>query len=280
MRIENQDVLSDRLEEVVKALAFDERYKESLNFLTGFLDEFELYDFEEAKEHLADGLHDADGAYPMHPEVAKLIIDIYDDGVDAGNADFMCNLGALYYSGRAGEQSYEKAAYYYEKADKAGNRQATENLGYIYYYGRTGVKDYEKAFKCFVKSALCGYICSLYKVGDFYKNGYYVDKDPEEAFTIYSQCYKMMTDDDLPHVGADVYMRLGDCLYKGFGVKKDLIAALHFMSLAEGFFYQRLMDGDFYQKRNLEHVHDVLARIREEIDTELLPDYSWTGYYK
>jgi hypothetical protein len=38
------------------------------------------------------------------------------------------------------------------------------------------------------------------------------------------------------------------------------------------------MEGDFYQKRNLEHVLDVLTKIRKEISTEVLPDLSWAGY--
>ena len=63
--------------------------------------------------------------------MAKLITDIYLNLIEDGDAEAMNDLGALYYTGRAGEQDYEKAAYYYDMADKAGNRQATENLGYI-----------------------------------------------------------------------------------------------------------------------------------------------------
>lgn len=278
MRIESIEALAKRLDEVIDAVSKDQRYVESLETLTDIRDELDLYDLDENKEHLSMGLHEADGAYPMHPDVARLIIDIYEDGIENESADAMCDLGSLYYTGRAGEQNYEKAAYYYDMADKAGNRQATENLGYIYYYGRTGQRDYEKAFKFFVKGALDGHLRSLYKVGDFYKNGYYVEKDPKEAFRIYNHCGEMLTEESGPLVGADVYMRLGDCFYEGFGVEKDLLVAQRLMSSAEGMFYQRLMEGDFYQKRNLEHVLDVLAKIRKEIRTEVLPDLSWAGY--
>ena len=71
---------------------------------------------------------------------------------------------------------------------------------------------------------------------------------------------------------------VGNCYKNGFGVEKDLLVAQRLMSSAEGMFYQRLMEGDFYQKRNLEHVLDVLAKIRKEISTEVLPDLSWAGY--
>ena len=39
------------------------------------------------------------------------MIDIYEDGIENESADAMCDLGSLYYTGRAGEKNYEKAAY-------------------------------------------------------------------------------------------------------------------------------------------------------------------------
>ena len=162
--------------------------------------------------------------------------------------------------------------------EKKDDPQYANTLGYIYYYGRTGKTDYEKAFKYFVKGALDGHLRSLYKVGDFYKNGFYVDKDPKEAFAIYGHCTEMMTDEAVPLVGADVYMKMGDCLFEGIGVEKDLLAAQRFMNMAENLFYRRLMEGDFYQKKNLEHVIDTEAKIRKKIAEELLPDLSWAGY--
>lgn len=278
MRIENVEALAERIDEAIDKVSRDERYVGSLEVLVDVKGQLDICDFDENKEQLCMGLHDADGACPMHPEVARLLIDIYEDGIENKDPDAMCNLGSLYYTGRAGEQDYEKAAYYYHMADMAGNRQATENLGYIYYYGRTGQKDYEKAFKYFVKGALDGHLRSLYKVGDFYKNGYYVEKDPVEAFRIYERCTNMMTDAAAPQVGADIYMRMGDCFYSGSGVERNLLAAQRFMSAAEGMFYKRLADGDFYQKRNLEHVLDVLEKIRHEVREEILPDLSWAGY--
>ncbi len=275
------EVLKQRMEEAIAEVGKDERYVESLEAIKDIFYEQKMYDLknmDDIKDNLCARLHEADGAYPMHPCVARLLIDIYEDGVDNKNADSMCDLGSLYYTGRAGEQDYKKAAYYYEMADKGGSRQGTENLGYIYYYGRTGEKDYEKAFKCFLKGALDGHIRSLYKIGDFYRNGYFVDSDLKEAFIIYNRCAETMTEDAIPLVGADVFMRLGDCYYEGLGVEKDLLTAQRFMSLAENLFYRRLKEGDFYQKSNLEHVLDVLGKIRKEMIEDSLPDLSWAGY--
>ncbi len=278
MNIKSKDDLLMRIDNAIYALSDNEKYTETLGVLKDVRYEIDIYNFDESKEHLAEGLHKADEAHIMHGVIAELLIAIYLDGIENGDADSMCNLGALYYTGRAGVQDYDKAAKYYHMADKAGNSQATENLGYIYYYGRTGEPDYKKAFNYFVKGAVIGKLRSLYKIGDFYKNGYYVEKDPKEAFRIYDHCVDMLSDESIPEVGADVYMRMGDCFYKGFGVEKDLLIALRFMNTAENLFYSRLMDGDFYQKSNLNHVLEVESAIRKEIGEELIPDLSWAKY--
>ena len=232
MKIKTTKELADRVEKAIDAVAVDERYVESLEILKAVPAIIDDDILGELKEKLAGQLHDADGVYPMHPEVAALVMDIYRDGIENENADAMCDLGALYYTGRAGEQDYEKAAYYYDMADKAGNRQATENLGYIYYYGRTGAPDYEKAYHYFIKGALDGHLRSLYKIGDFYRNGYYVKEDWKEAFRIYEHCVEIMPSEAVSVMGADIYVRMGDCYYKGIGVEKDLLLAHRFMSLA------------------------------------------------
>ncbi len=280
MRIENFEDLHKAIISVHEALAKTEDYPESAEKIEYWL-EFadELYeDFLEAGMDIASTLHEADGALPLHPAVAELLTSIYEKGVEKGDSEAACDLGSLYYTGRAGTQDYEKAAHYYHIADKGGDRQATENLGYIYYYGRIGKRDYEKAFNYFIKGAFDGHLRSLYKVGDFYKNGYYVEKDEKEAFRIYQQCVKMVSDESAPLVGADIYMRMGDCFFEGCGVDKDMIAASKFLSAAENMFYVRLMEGDFYQQKNLEHVLERLSEIRKIIKEEMLPDLSWSGY--
>lgn len=96
-------------------------------------------------------LHNADVTEILPKEVAELIIEIYLEEITNDNPEAMTNLGPLYYTGRCGEQNYEKAVKYYTMADKHGERQATENLGYCYYYGRTGEVDYKKSVSLFCK---------------------------------------------------------------------------------------------------------------------------------
>lgn len=243
-KINSIEELLERVTRVLETVEKDDRYRQSIAILSDILENDGNIDdnLENVEMYLAGELHDADGEFPMHPEIVYLLFDIYEDCIERGNAAAMCDMGSLYYTGRAGEQNYEKA------------------------------------FKYFVKGALDGHLRSLYKIGDFYKNGFYVEKDPKEAFTIYARCTETMTDEAVPSVGADVYMRMGDCLFEGIGVEKDLLAAQRFMNMAENLFYRRLMEGDFYQKKNLKHVIETEAKIRKQIAEELLPDLSWAGY--
>jgi len=220
---------------------------------------------------IAHMLHDADSTLPMHILVAKFCLEVYFDEYANGNFDAACDLGSLFYTGRAGEQNYAKALEYYTIAADGGCRQAQENLGYCYYYGRDVEKDYEKAFHYVLLGALDGHLRSLYKIGDFYKNGYYVKKNEKEAFYIYERCADTMSDDAIGRVGADVYMRLGECYYKGIGTEVDLDCALRLYQMAEGLFYIRLREGDYMIKGCLDGVIKAEEEVRKLL-RESMPD--------
>lgn len=58
---------------------------------------------------IADLLCEADGAKQLFPSVAAFLMETYEEQVKEGNPDAACNIGAMYYTGRIGEQSYRKA---------------------------------------------------------------------------------------------------------------------------------------------------------------------------
>ena len=224
---------------------------------------------------ISEELQFADASKRMPMCIAKFIIKIYKNEIEFGNSDAACNLGALYYTGRAGIQSYLKAIKYYKIAADSGNEQAQENLGYCYYYGRDTKVDYEKAFNYFALGAFSGRICSLYKIGDMYRNGCYVERNHDEAFRIYSRCMDAMEDSQIPLFGADVMMRIGDCYFEGIGTEVDYNISLRYYQTAECLFFERLKTGDFMIKDCYDKVisrqDEARKRLREE-----LPDYSWT----
>lgn len=229
-----------------------------IGFLKNISDEIseeeypEIYDILDAKvdfddgvlycseEYLTDLLHEADGAKRLPKSVADFLIKSYSERMENGDADAACDIGALYYTGRCGEQSFKKALEYYTISANGGCRQAQENLGYCYYYGRDTEVDYEKAFHFFALGAFDGHLRSLYKIGDMYRNGYYVKKNEKEAYQIYKRCEETMTDSAVGFVGADVMMRLGDCYFGGIGTDVDYKSALKCYQEAERLFYERL----------------------------------------
>lgn len=223
---------------------------------------------------LADELCKADGAKLLPTEVATLIAEIFLEEIELGNVYAMTDFGSLYYTGRIGEQSYEKAVEYYTMADRLGERQATENLGYCYYYGRLGEVDYEKAFHYFVKGALDNHLNSLYKIGDMYRYGYYVDKDEAEAYRIYEHCYNQMTNYCAELIGADICKRMGDVYFYGIGTAVNYYLALKYYQESERYFYGKIRDGDFFARKGLCEVLERLSEIREVLLRDL-PRYEW-----
>lgn len=223
---------------------------------------------------IAQQLHEMDGTKQLPESVKKFLVTVYEGEMNCGNADAACDLGSLYYTGRAGEQDYTKAIKYYRIAADGGCRQAQENLGYCYYYGRDTEVDYKKAFHYFALGAFDGHIRSLYKIGDMYRNGYYVEKNESEAFYIYCRCADTMNGDALSFVGADVMMRMGDCYFEGTGTEINYKVALEYYQKAERLFYERLIEGDFMIKGCYEKVIERQTEARERL-SEALPDFDW-----
>ena len=217
----------------------------------------------------AFALMDCDRGQPMAKSVADLLIMVFSYEGERGNDDALLDLGVLYYDGRAGEQSYEKAVKYYERAASLGNLIALENLGYCHYYGRSIPVDHEKAFLCFVKCALTGMPNALYKAGDMYRYGQFVEKDENAAWQLYRQAEKNLSERERRRVGADVYRRLGDCLLDGIGTEPDIDEALRTYQESEQLFYVKLRDGDPFSRPGLAHVLEMQAECRRRIEAAL-----------
>ena len=269
----NSKELYRRLNDTLSNIS-EEDYPEIYNIIENELDFSDETVYEEAY-NIAGELHEADGTKILPECVADFIIDVYTDELNSGNVNAACDIGSLYYTGRAGEQNYKKAVEYYTIAADGGCRQAHENLGYCFYYGRDMPVDYKKAFHYFALGAFDGHLCSLYKIGDMYRNGYYVDKNEVEAFRIYMHCAQGLNEDNIHLVGADIMMRLGDCFFKGIGTEVDNKQALKYYQLAEQMYYERLESGDFLIKNCYKHVLKNQEEARQRLN-DVLPGYEWT----
>ncbi len=77
MKIKTKEDLLKMIDKVLGTVSKDERYPESANALQMAKENAEYEDLGGLEDMLCRELHEADAAYPMHPEVAKLITDIY-----------------------------------------------------------------------------------------------------------------------------------------------------------------------------------------------------------
>ena len=229
---------------------------------------------EEQLRLVADKLLEADGTEEMLPSAAQFVEFVFSDAAAAGDGEAANSLGAFFYNGRGGTQDYVKAEHFYQLAAKNGSRQAVENLGYIYYYGRNGEPDYEKAFHCFAKGAFDGHLRSLYKIGDMYRYGYYVEKDEAEAFHIYEHCMQTLNENSMPEVGADIFMRMADCMWESIGVQQNPDFALVLYQQAERLFTERLRNGDPLIRANYQKCVDRQSAVRAAVQATL-PKFGW-----
>ena len=207
---------------------------------------------------------------PMPQRVRELIEGILLQGIEQGSGVAACNLGALYYSGEIGEQSYAKAMEYYQIGAEAGNEKAIENLGYCYYYGRDCDIDYQKAFECFSKGAFTGRTISLYKIGDMYRNGYYVEKNEKEACRIYSYCIDIINNnkEEAAQSDADVYVRYAECLLNGIGCEPDTMVALYWAQRAEYAFRERELRDEMFARQGIEWAMKLVSQCRNNMDSK------------
>ena len=83
-----------------------------------------------------------------------------------------------------------------------------------------------------------------------------------------------MTDDSIDLCGADVYIRMADCLFEGIGTARDLRGALCFYQTAERLFYDRLLSGDFMIQKQYQKCVDRQQGAKERLQQDI-PNYAW-----
>ena len=99
-----------------------------------------------------------------------------------GNVNAQYTLGGYYFLGSNGvEQSYSKAAYWWEKAAEQGHGDAQFNIGVCYYEGNGIKQSYSKAIYWYKKAAEQGNSDAQYNIGVCYYNGDGVEQSKTKA---------------------------------------------------------------------------------------------------
>ena len=179
------------------------------------------------------------------------------------------NLGTFYYKGDVVGQDYRKAFYLYKIAADAGERRAICNCGYCFYYGRHQETDYEEAHRYFALGALLYDDANcLYKLGDLYLNGYGVPKNEAYAFLLYDRAYGIASESEEDRFCiADVRLRIGKCLLRGVGVRKDAERAHGALAAALTGFYARRKT-DIFAAGLIGAAKALLAEAQQALDRE------------
>lgn len=103
----NSKELYRRLNDILSNIS-EEDYPEIYNIIENEMDFSDEEVYEDAY-NIAGELHEADGTKILPECVADFIIDVYTDELNSGNVNAACDIGSLYYTGRAGEQNYKKS---------------------------------------------------------------------------------------------------------------------------------------------------------------------------
>lgn len=190
-------------------------------------------------------------------------------GTDAGDGACANELGALYYTGDIVEQSYQKAAEYYELAAQAGYVQAMVNLGYIHEYGRLGAADPHKAYMYYsFAAAVYDSSEALYKMGDMFAAGRGVDANGRAALTLWQRALDNAADPENRGQAAfriaQVLADEGTCAE--LGIEFDPLMALQLFQTAEVGLRISVQQGLTYYEKRLQQAIDGQQRARELLD--------------
>lgn len=110
----------------------------------------------------------------------------YSSAAEAGNASAMLELGWMFQHGQFVQQSYERAAEWYQKAVNAGlKKSAGYLLANLYRNGNGVAMDLEKAFDLYLDSAMEVFPPAMFEVAEMYRLGNGVDRNQNESLGWY-----------------------------------------------------------------------------------------------
>lgn len=144
----------------------------------------------------------------------KDAIEYYQQAAEKGNVEAMLELAYTYQYALAGEENFEEANKWRQKAYEAGSGIAAYNIGSSYIYGTEGIaKDPQKGYEYMQTALERGYYRAYYSIGHMYKEGIFFKRDLAKAKEYFE---KGMQHNDHSSIRALAIM-----YHYGDGVEKD-----------------------------------------------------------
>jgi TPR repeat protein len=147
---------------------------------------------------------------------------------ESGNALAMHDLGRMFAAGLGTEQSYKQAASWFSQAVEKNHKYAEYSLGGLYYRGQGVPQSYETALNLYVRSANQGNPYADYELAKMYRDGIGTQKNTEEADRYFKSAFVGFSSLEVQSHDDKLQYRIGQMLYTGTGIKKDIPAAISY----------------------------------------------------
>ena len=177
----------------------------------------------------ADGLGrdiDPDAAYEWYKKALHAFLSAE---AEKSKPYIQYRIGKMFAAGLGTEQSYEWAASWFLQAVEKNHKYAQYSLGGLYYRGQGVMQSCETALELYVRSANQGNPYADYELAKMYLNGIGTQKNTEEADRYFKSAFVGFSSLEAESHDDKLQYRIGQMLYTGTGIKKDIHAAISYL---------------------------------------------------
>ncbi|WP_427846221.1 relaxase/mobilization nuclease domain-containing protein [Desulfitobacterium hafniense] len=138
-------------------------------------------------------------------------------------------LGKMLAAGLGVTQNYEEAADWFKKAVRENHKYAQYSLAGLYYHGLGVEQSFSEALALYKKSSEQGNAYASYEVAKMLSNGVGTEIDVPEAEEYFRSAFTGFSDLEAKSHDDKLQYRLGQMLYTGTGIDKDVIKAVGYL---------------------------------------------------
>lgn len=206
-----------------------------------------------------------DESQPIDSDPLQLAVDYLNSAISQQNPQAMVMLGRMYENGRGLPQDYDTAFRLYTQAAGEGDDEGALKLGSCYLAGHGTAADMDKAYKCFFQSCILQNPKGYLAIGDMIMNGQSIDIDPFTAFGCYNQALELLEGKTPFPEYPETCLRIGQCLYHGNGIAKNLNDARFYLSEAVEYFKPNLAGNEAERLSDYRTAQAELKAVNDEL---------------